>query len=256
MSAWRVLRRAVRLLGLIVWALRNGDARHLAELGASPPAPAAGARVRDWYRRVLDGIGVRVTVRGEWADGPCLVVGNHVSWLDILVLGSALPIVFLSKSEIGRWPVISRLARAGGTLFIARGRIGAARRSIDEIRRALGRGQSVLVFPEGTTGDGRRVGRFYSRLFAAAIESGSRVQPVALRYPHPAGTHPKARYTGDDLLLPSVLRVLGSRDLTAEVRIGPPLAAAGRERRALAEAARAFVAGAVEDAAGGLSSGS
>ena len=246
MTAWRVLRRAGRLLGLIIWALRRGDARHIAALTASPPDPAADARVRDWFRRALDGIGVQVAVRGEWRGGPSLVVGNHISWLDILVLGSALPVVFLSKSEIGRWPVIGRLARAGGTLFITRGREGAARRSVAEIERALGRGQSVLVFPEGTTGDGRRVGRFYPRLFAAAIESGCPVQPVALRYPHPAGVHPKAPYTGGDLLVPSVLRVLGCRDLTAEVRIGAPLAAAGRERRELAAAARAAVAAAAE----------
>ena len=246
MSAWRVLRRAGRLLGLIIWALRRGDAEHIAELTAAPPEPAADARVRDWYRRVLDCIGVRVAVSGERLRGPCLVVGNHISWLDILVLGSALPVVFLSKSEIGRWPVVGRLARAGGTLFIARGRAGAARRSIAEIERALGRGQSVLVFPEGTTGDGRRVGRFYPRLFAAAIESGCPVRPVALRYPHPAGVHPQAPYTGGDLLVPSVLRVLGCRDLRAEVRVGPPLAAAGRERRELAEEARAFVAAAAE----------
>ena len=246
MSAWRVLRRAGRLLGLIVWALRRGDARHIAALTAAPPDPAADARVRDWYRRVLDCIGVRVAVRGERLRGPCLAVGNHISWLDILVLGSALPVVFLSKSEVGRWPVVGRLARAGGTLFIARGRAGAARRSVEEIERALGRGQSVLVFPEGTTGDGRGVRRFYPRLFAAAIESGCPVQPVALRYPHPAGVHPKAPYTGGDLLVPSILRVLGCRDLRAEVRVGPPLAAAGRERRELAEEARAFVAAAAE----------
>ena len=247
MSAWRVLRRAVRLLGLLAWALRRGDARHIAELTASPPAPAADARVRDWYRRVLDCIGVRVAVRGEWGGGPCLAVGNHISWLDVLVLGSALPVVFLSKSEIGRWPLLGRLARAGGTLFIARGAAGAARRSVEEIGRALGRGQSVLVFPEGTTGDGRRVGRFYPRLFAAAVESGRPVRPVALRYPHPAGVHPKVRYTGRDLLVPSVLRVLSAAGLTAEVRIGAPLAAAGRERRELASAARAIVAAAAEN---------
>ena len=251
MSAWRALRRAVRLLGLLAWALRHGDARHIAELAAAPPEPAADARVRGWYRRVLDCIGVRVAVRGESPREPCLVVGNHISWLDILVLGSALPVVFLSKSEIGRWPVIGRLARAGGTLFIARGRAGAARRSIDEIGRALGRGQSVLVFPEGTTGDGRRVGRFYPRLFAAAVESGRPVRPVALRYPHPQGVHPKVHYTGRDLLVPSVLRVLGCRDLRAEVRIGAPLAAAGRERRELAAAARAAVAAAVAGEARG-----
>ena len=172
MKLIRGLWRFFRLLYPLGWGLVHGNAKHLRALKSTPPDPEAQQKNQEWYRRVLACLNIRVSVTGQPAEAPCLVVCNHISWLDILVLGSAVPVAFLSKAEVAQWPLISRLSRAGGTLFIQRGGEGAARRSIEGIRKAFKRQQSVAVFPEGTTGKGHTVLPFHPRLFAAAIESG------------------------------------------------------------------------------------
>lgn len=250
MKLIRGLWRLPRLLYLVGWGLASGDARHLRALRATPPDPEAQGKNREWFQRILACLNIQVSVTGEPADAPCLVVCNHVSWLDILVLGQSMPVAFLSKAEVARWPMISRLARAGGTLFIKRGGEGAARRSIEQIRKAFKRKQNIAIFPEGTTGKGRTVMPFHPRLFAAAIESGVPVQPVALRYPHPEGVHPKAPYVGDQPLVSNLLGILGCADIRVEVFIGPAINPENSDRRHLADRAREFVVGVVEREAG------
>lgn len=251
MSLIRGLWRFPRLLHLIGRGLVEGNAKHLRALKSTPPDPEAQEKNREWFRRVLACLNIGVSVTGRPAEAPCLVVCNHISWLDILVLGSAVPVAFLSKAEVARWPLISRLARAGGTLFIERGGEGAARRSIEGIQKAFKRQQSVAVFPEGTTGEGHAVLPFHPRLFAAAIESGTRVQPVALRYPHPEGVHPKVPYVGQQTLAASILGILGCKSIQAEVSIGSAIDPEDLDRRHLADQARAFVVEVVERNPGG-----
>ncbi len=245
MKLIRGLWRLPRLLYLIGRGLVEGNAKHLRALKSNPPDPEAQEKNREWFRRVLACLNIKVAITGKPAEAPCLVVCNHISWLDILVLGSAMPVVFLSKAEVAQWPLISRLARAGGTLFIERGGEGAARRSIEGIRKAFKRQQSVAVFPEGTTGKGHTVLPFHPRLFAAAIESEMHVQPVALRYPHPEGVHPKVPYVDQQTLAASILEILGCKSIQAEVFIGPAIDPGNLDRRHLADRAREFVVGVV-----------
>ena len=245
MIVLRVLRRFFRLLGILAQGLVRGNAAHIRELTSNPPDPQARERVQHWFRQALDCIGVEVSTRG--APVPvCLMVSNHISWLDILVLGSVAPISFLSKDDIAHWPMISRLARAGGTLFIRRGERGAVQRSCEEITRALQGRQGIAVFPEGTTGEGNRVLKFYPVLFSAAIEAHAPVQPVALCYPHPRGVHPRVPYTGNDWLVPSIFRVLGCERIHAVVHFGPALETEGPDRKELSAQAHEFVAETVE----------
>ena len=246
MKLLRGLGRLSRMLYLIAWGLWYGGAGHAQAIRANPPDPRAQEKNRDWFRRMLDCLGVHVSVSGKMTESPCLVVCNHISWLDILVLGSILPIAFLSKAEVGRWPAISRLAYAGGTLFIKRGHEGASRNSIREIRAALDRKQSVVIFPEGTTSKGDSVRMFHPRLFAAAIEGGQPVQPVALRYPHPEGVHPRVPYVDDQSLAANILDLLGCTCIKAEVSLGPAINPEDMDRRQLADRSQEFVAGVVE----------
>lgn len=246
MKLIRGLWRFFRLLYPLGWGLVHGNAKHLRALKSTPPDPEAQQKNQEWYRRVLACLNVQVSVAGQPAEAPCLVVCNHISWLDIMVLGSAVPVAFLSKAEVAQWPVISRLSRAGGTLFIKRGGEDAARRSIEGIRKAFKRQQSVAVFPEGTTGKGHTVLPFHPRLFAAAIESGAHVQPVALRYPHPEGVHPEVPYVDQQTLVASILGILGCSTIQAEVHVGPAIDPGGLDRRHLADRAREFVVGIVE----------
>ena len=117
--------------------------------------------------------------------GPVLYVCNHASYLDVTVLGGLIDGRFVAKAEVARWPVIGALGALQGTIFIER-RPQGARNQSDELRRALGDGGRLILFPEGTSSDGNRVLPFKSALFAAAdaVVDGSEVivQPVTIAY--------------------------------------------------------------------------
>ncbi|WP_135467855.1 lysophospholipid acyltransferase family protein [Crenalkalicoccus roseus] len=126
-------------------------------------------------------IGLEVRVIGTPArERPVLFVSNHSSWLDILVLGGVLEACFVSKAEVGRWPLIGLVARLGRTVFVSRSR-GATGREAVEMRRRLEAGDSLILFPEGTSSDGTRVLPFRSA-FLATAGTARRVQPVSLVY--------------------------------------------------------------------------
>jgi len=206
-------------------------------LGA-PPQWLPGA-VRWWHARLCRALGVKVRVSGR-PDPRCLLVANHISWLDIPALGAQAPLGFLSKAEVRAWPLVGWMAEVAGTLFITRGghQTGAmASRIADDIAR----GRSLMVFPEGTTSMGLGVRRFHPRLFAIAQQPGLGVQPVALSYRHGDDPRPDSAvpFVGEDTLLASLMRILRHPDLIAEVRFLPPIAAtAADDRRALSSRAR------------------
>lgn len=200
-----------------------------------------------WHARLCHLLGVRVQVRGHLAQQG-LLVANHVSWLDISLLGALGELRFIAKDEVRRWPLIGRLARLSGTLFITRGahQSAALTRSMHE---HLARGQRIVLFPEGTTTDGRSVGHFYPRLFAAARQSGAPLQPLAIRYrcgddPHP---DPSAAYLDADTLLASLVRIARHPNLVAEVQclalIHPD---PGQGRNALAKHSQKAILNALE----------
>ncbi len=200
--------------------------------------------VRGWFQTLLLACGVRLDVRGErlLSTGDArigtLIASNHVSWLDIAALLAVEPVRVLAKSDVRAWPVVGMLAARAGTLFIDRRRLRRLPATVAEIAAALRGGRSVLVFPEGSTWCGRTRGRFHPATLQAAIDSGAVVRPVLLRYrlaDHSPTT--AAAFVGDDSLLASVRRVVATRGLVAEVRIGPVLSPSGATRRSLATAA-------------------
>ena len=149
--------------------------------------------IRWWLSVLARLIGIRIQVSGAPTESTALVVSNHISWMDIVIIGSTRPVSFLSKIEIARWPIVGYLARKAGTLFINRGD-GAtvATRLIGERLQA---GVDVAFFPEGTTSDGTAIHRFHPRLFTSALEARVPVQPVFVTYPckKPGhAVHPKA----------------------------------------------------------------
>lgn len=188
-----------------------------------------------WHRRLCDIFAVRVSIEGEMNTPPTLFVANHISWFDIPVLGSRVPVHFLSKDEVNSWPIIGWLAVRTGTLFIKRGARGAAQQSIQDICEVLQGGNHVIIFPEATTTDGQTVKRFHSRLLQAAIEAGVKVQPIALTYPHPGGVHPNAPFIGDTQLLDSTLRMMSENRMDARLSFLPAIDTSGHNRDELAE---------------------
>lgn len=195
---------------------------------------------RWWHERLCRALGLRLDVSGKLAPG-ALLVANHVSWLDIPVLGAQDRMLFLSKAEVRRWPLIGWMAATAGTLFIARG-ANQATEIVTQIGERIRAGTPVVIFPEGTTTDGSRLQRFHPRLFSAAQQPGVRIQPVALRYGDGQVPDPIAPFVGDDDLLSHLVRVLSHPGLTVSVRFLPPLDAEGADRRRLAEQCRMAIA--------------
>ncbi len=179
--------------------------------------------VRDWLARVPALLGVSVEVRGAPpASGAALWVANHISWLDIPLLGGLAPgVVFLAKAEIRRWPIIGTLATGAGTLYLRRG--SGSEAAYQAIVTGLETGRHIAIFPEGTTTPGDRVRRFHPRLFQAVLDHPAPVQPIVIRY-RDATSYParSAAYVDDDSFLGSLWRVLRADTLVAQVHFLPP----------------------------------
>lgn len=196
-----------------------------------------------WYRDAVRLYGIRV----DYPERPpvstaCLVVANHISWMDIIILGSSLPTVFVSKSSVRNWPLIGWYAKQFGTIFLERGKhqtqtVGEA------IAEGLRKGVSVVVFPEGTTGSNTRPNRFYPRLFSGAVNAGAPVLPAALAYPDAEGSgiNPEALFIDDEPFLNSVWRTLAQRRTDVVVRLGEPIPSSDSGRNALAARSHAAV---------------
>lgn len=177
---------------------------------------------RRWLRRLMRIMGIQFVVHGEPSPGGQMIVCNHVSWIDIPLVGAALSSRFVAKSDIQHWPLIGFIARAIGTFFIHRG-TGGSKPMLDKLRPHLAQGGSVVIFPEGTTTTGHTVLPFHPRLFQAALDCQVPVQPVALRYGLTAAGQNIAPFIGDDDLASHVLRMLKSPGLTAELFYCAPL---------------------------------
>ena len=207
--------------------------------------PRRHALAAELARRTVRALALDVRVRGCIpTDRPFLLVANHVSWLDVYVLnavGGALR--FVAKRETASWPVVGRITRAFDTIFIVRGSFRDAARVRTAVAAALRAGESVAVFPEGTTTDGSTLRRFHGALFQAAIDAGATVVPIALRYARPDGTPAAAAAFIDDMTFAgSLARVLAEPELLAILDVGQPIPASGWTRRGLAGHCRTVVA--------------
>jgi 1-acyl-sn-glycerol-3-phosphate acyltransferase len=189
-----------------------------------------------WCRVMLSLLGIRLRVSGPVTFGCHLIASNHVSWLDVFAIGAIFPSWFVSKSEIRAWPVFGLLAAANGTLFLRRRSPRAAYRMNAEIRARLGVGQSVVIFPEGTTTDGSLVLPFYPALFQPAVDGGHRVLPMAVCYRDASGNRVAgAAYIDEDPLWTSLRAVLDAQGIEAHLLLDE--AVAGCSRKELAASA-------------------
>lgn len=221
---WRAGRVAAHLLG--------GMFTIMALFPRMSPEQQA-LRVQIWSSQLLACLGVQLQIHGAPpVAGPLLLVANHISWLDIVVLHAAHHCRFVSKSDVGRWPVIGTLATGAGTLYIERRSRRDAMRVVHQMAQALRDGDILAIFPEGTTGDGGALLPFHANLIQAAVSAQAPIQPVALRFDDARGRPSRAvSYIGDESLVGSIWRTLSSGGIRAVVRFGDPQPAGGRERR-------------------------
>ena len=193
-------------------------------------------RIRWWSAGLVRAMGLTLQVSGTPRPGATLLVANHVSWLDIAAIHAAAPHArFVSKSDVLRWPLLGWLIRNAGTLFIERERKRDAVRVVHAVAAALEQGDTVAVFPEGTTGGGPELLPFHANLLQAAVATGTPVQPVLLRFFDASAPFSQAvEYLGETTLMQSVWRVACARGLGVRVELMAPLATPHADRRALA----------------------
>lgn len=208
-----------------------------------------------WFHRiVLRLLRVRVTVEGAPAPArPVLLVSNHVSWLDIVVIGAAFPVSFIAKAEVGTWPLIGTFARMQRSVFIDRTRRTATRDAHAQMTERLAQGDPLVLFAEGTTSDGHRVLPFRSALIGAATsvaseEGPAQIQPLTIAYPGRAGSEeplpgPDLAWYGDMDLLPHLKEVILGPPIKAVLSFGAPVAIPPEgDRKALARELEAEIA--------------
>ena len=204
---------------------------------------------RAWSVKMLRLAGMRLVVHHdeERIDHGALVVGNHISWLDIYVVNAWRPTPFVSKAEVRNWPVVGWLAHRLGTIFIHREKRRDAHRTMHEIVERLTSGGVVCLFPEGTTSNGLALLPFHANLFQAAVSAQSPVQPICLMYEDGQGRQSTVPAYIDDMSLGQSLdAVLHGGPFTAHLYVGKPIAPMADRRVLSAKAREAVGAGLVE----------
>ena len=210
---------AIRLVLFLVWTIAVATPH--AMLLAAGIARATGATAQFYWRGVAAIVGLRLHVTGEVSGRrPVLFVANHSSYLDIVVLGALVRAAFVAKSEVRGWPGIGMIARLGRTVFVERHPRRSVRQRDEMKERLAAAGDSLVLFPEGTSNDGNAVLPFKSALFSAAEiadASGAAlaVQPVTVAYIRldgaPIGREWRDWYAwyGDMDLVPHVWKMVG-----------------------------------------------
>ncbi len=242
-AAWRLLRMGVHLLhGMAVMGLRF------------PSLDATGRqrRIQWWSAKLVRLVGIALQYSGTPRPGATLLLANHVSWLDIAVIHAVVPHArFVSKADVLAWPLLGWLIKGAGTLFIERERKRDALRVLHQVADALKAGDTVAVFPEGTTGDGRTLLPFHANLLQAAISSDTPAQGVVLRYGEPGQRFsPAVEFLGETTLLQSVWRMLSAQGLSVQVDLLSPQGTRHADRRALAAHLREQINAQLHDGTG------
>lgn len=204
-----------------------------------PNNPCNTRYVQHFCRELCKVFNLEIQVHGVIPREPALWVSNHVSWLDIAVLGSGARVFFLAKAEIEKWPILGKLAKGGGTLFIKRGS-GDSIKIKEQITNFLKRDIPVLFFPEATTSDGSKIKKIYGRILGAAIDANRPVQICLICYVNQDGELDTiAPFVGDLSFADHVKKVLEMPKVTAHLMALPAISVQGHTIESLTEEVQA-----------------
>ncbi|MDZ7823996.1 MAG: 1-acyl-sn-glycerol-3-phosphate acyltransferase [Ahrensia sp.] len=219
-----------------------------------------------WHRLICRLFGFKIEVRGRLADGDdhgVLIVANHVSWTDIMILSSLMPISFVAKDEVKNWPLFGTFARWQESIFVDRNARANTKQQALAISGRLMSGDNIVLFPEGTTSDGNFIYPFKSSLFGALGIGdeilSSPIQPVSIAYVSQHGLpmgrfeRPLAAWPGDIQLMPHLTRLLREGHLGVIVSFGDPICIKpSMNRKDISKEAQHSVAQMTSDALRGL----
>ncbi len=192
-----------------------------------------------WLRKFSAIVNLHITKEGELPERRAILVGNHISWLDIIVIGQYLPAYFVAKSDIASWPVIGYLAKQGGTIFIRRGNKQYIKTTAEKMVWLLKQNSNIIAFPEGTTTNGDEVLHFHSSLFQPALLTRSAIQPVALQYQGAAKE--LAPFVGDDGFVPHLIKMLSMDKIEVRLSFLPVINSSGKNRHSVSLEARTMI---------------
>jgi 1-acyl-sn-glycerol-3-phosphate acyltransferase len=211
--------------------------------------PGWGTIASRYYKVLIHILGIRVRVAGRLVDDRAvLIVSNHVSWADILVIGSVAPVAFISKKEVGNWPLVGITARLQRTVFVDRSRRHQTSDAIGEIVQRLASGTSMVLFAEGTSSDGNRVLPFRSALLGAVKQVAAHggfhgpvtIQPMSICYTALNGVpmgrqhRPVIAWYGDIDFMPHIKGLMDRGTIDAVVTFGEPIVVNGTvDRKAM-----------------------
>jgi len=216
------------------------------------PLRGRDALVQFWSRILLIALGIRLQVHHDAAAKPIgatrgsMLLLNHVSWADVFVIAAVTPARFVAKAEVAHWPLLGRFAASVGTVYVQRGRRHAIARVNHTVAQRLRLGQSIGIFPEGTTTDGSRLLRFHANLVQAALEADAPVIPVGLQYRQDGRPSTAAAFIGEMNLVESLWRIVIAPRLTAHLYWMPEIACEGLTRQAIAARAREAIGAALQ----------
>jgi len=220
-----LLKHPLRVTGRLLWLgveLALGGCRYILTCAFRPTNTNVRAVwLQRMCRRTLRVLGIALDADGVIPERG-LLVSNHLSYVDIMVIGACAPVVFVAKREVRNWPVFGWFARLAGTVFVdreSRARVGQTTR---EIEAALDRGALVVLFPEGTSSDGKTVLPFKSSLLKPAAHLTQPLATALIQYHLPDGdVGEEVCYWKDMTLVPHLINLLSKRGLRASIRFTP-----------------------------------
>ena len=182
--------------------------------------------IRFWCKRLLSIFEINVEVTGLETylanQKKYLMVANHISWMDIIVIQSIKPCIFVAKSDVASWPLFGWVAQMTGTIFIKRDKVSDIKKALKKMKRRLIK-RSVCIFPEGTSTSGRYLLTFKSNLFQSSIDTNKSILPLCLRYEQNNSYSDKAAFVDDMSLVDSINKIKQEKDMRVIVEVLQPI---------------------------------
>lgn len=236
MAAIKILRFIVILLHLFKGFFVFGFALDNEKLIKQGISKQKREKLTQWLKKLLKLFNIEVQVYGDKVKAPKMIVCNHVSWIDIVILSSMYPGHFIAKSEIKRWPIMGSMITNIGTLFVKRGVRSEIKTLSTKVEQIVENNSSIIFFPEGKIGDGLQINKIHTGLFQSAINGKMDIQPTLLIYGdssgYPSTTVP---YLNDQTLFESIFNVLGEKKISASLFVLKPIPSKGLSRKQIGE---------------------